>query len=83
MDVGVYNFLVLPDCLGDTNDTKWGIIRQCAVIEFDYHEGQKIAVLQVNLEKLIDIINEGITMDEDILAIFLGNKRIVPMNYEK
>lgn len=83
MDVGVYNFLVLPDYLGDTNDTKWGFIRQCAVIEFDYHEGQKIAVLQVNLEKLIDIINEGITMEEDILAIFLGNKRIVPMNYEK
>ena len=46
-NVGVYNFLVLPDYLGDTKDTKWGIIRQCAVIEFDYHQSQKIAILQV------------------------------------
>lgn len=44
-NVGVYNFLVLPDYLGDTKDTKWGIIRQCAVIEFDYHQSQKIAIL--------------------------------------
>ena len=43
-NVGVYNFLVLPDYLGDTKDTKWGIIRQCAVIEFDYHQSQKIAI---------------------------------------
>jgi len=26
-NIGVYNFLVLPDYLGDTKDTKWGIIR--------------------------------------------------------
>ena len=43
---------MLPDYLGDTKDTKWGIIRQCAVIEFDYHQNQKIAVLQVDIEKL-------------------------------
>ena len=49
-NVGVYNFLVLPDYLGDTKDTKWGIIRQCAVIEFDYHQSQKIAILQVDIE---------------------------------
>ena len=55
-NVGVYNFLVLPDYLGDTKDTKWGIIRQCAVIEFDYHQSQKIAILQVDIEKLVDFI---------------------------
>lgn len=79
--VGVYNFLVLPDYLGDTKDTKWGIIRQCAVIEFDYHQGQTIAILQVNIAKLVDFIYNGLDMEEDILAIFLGNNRVTPMIY--
>ena len=61
-NVGVYNFLVLPDYLGDTKDTKWGIIRQCAVIEFDYHQSQKIAILQVDIEKLVDFIYSGLDM---------------------
>ena len=72
-NVGVYNFLVLPDYLGDTKDTKWGIIRQCAVIEFDYHQNQKIAVLQVDIEKLVDFIYSGLDMKEDVLSVFLGN----------
>lgn len=63
-NVGVYNFLVLPDYLGDTKDTKWGIIRQCAVIEFDYHQSQKIAILQVDIEKLVDFIYSGLDMKE-------------------
>ena len=79
--VGVYNFLVLPDYLGDTKDTKWGIIRQCAVIEFDYHQGQTIAVLQVNIAKLVDFIYNGLDMEEDVLAFFLGNNRVTPMIY--
>ena len=78
-NVGVYNFLVLPDYLGDTKDTKWGIIRQCAVIEFDYHQSQKIAILQVNIEKLVDFIYSGLDMKEDVLSVFLGNNRVVPM----
>ena len=80
-NVGVYNFLVLPDYLGDTKDTKWGIIRQCAVIEFDYHQNQKIAVLQVDIEKLVDFIYSGLDMKEDVLSVFLGNNRVVPMIY--
>ena len=78
-NIGVYNFLVLPDYLGDTKDTKWGIIRQCAVIEFDYHQSQKIAILQVDIEKLVDFIYSGLDMKEDALSVFLGNNRVVPM----
>lgn len=81
MNVGVYNFLVLPDYLGDVLDTKWGIIRQCAVIDFDYHQCQKIAVLQVDIEKLVDFIYNGLDMKEDVLSVFLGNTRVVPMIY--
>lgn len=81
-NVGVYNFLVLPDYLGDTKDTKWGIIRQCAVIEFDYHQSQKIAILQVDIEKLVDFICSGLDMKEDVLSVFLGNSRVVPMIYD-
>ena len=81
-NVGVYNFLVLPDYLGDTKDTKWGIIRQCAVIEFDYHQNQKIAILQVDIEKLVDFIYSGLDMKEDVLSVFLGNSRVVPMIYD-
>lgn len=80
-NIGVYNFLVLPDYLGDTKDTKWGIIRQCAVIEFDYHQSQKIAILQVDIEKLVDFIYSGLDMKEDVLSVFLGNSRVVPMIY--
>jgi len=81
-NVGVYNFLVLSDYLGDTKDTKWGIIRQCAVIEFDYHQSQKIAILQVDIEKLVDFIYSGLDMKEDVLSVFLGNSRVVPMIYD-
>lgn len=81
-NVGVYNFFVLPDYLGDTKDTKWGIIRQCAVIEFDYHQSQKIAILQVDIEKLVDFIYSGLDMKEDVLSVFLGNSRVVPMIYD-
>lgn len=81
-NVGVYNFLVLPDYLGDTKDTKWGIIRQCAVIEFDYHQSQKVAILQVDIEKLVDFIYSGLDMKEDVLSVFLGNSRVVPMIYD-
>lgn len=81
-NVGVYNFLVLPDYLGDTKDTKWGIIRQCAVIEFDYHQSQKIAILQVDIEKLVDFIYSGLDMKEDVLSVFLGNSCVVPMIYD-
>lgn len=81
-NVGVYNFLVLPDYLGDTKDTKWGIIRQCAVIEFDYHQSQKIAILQVDIEKLVDFIYSELDMKEDVLSVFLGNSRVVPMIYD-
>lgn len=81
-NVGVYNFLVLPDYLGDTKDTKWGIIRQCAVIDFDYHQSQKIAILQVDIEKLVDFIYSGLDMKEDVLSVFLGNSRVVPMIYD-
>lgn len=80
-NIGVYNFLVLPDYLGDTKDTKWGIIRQCAVIEFDYHQSQKIAILQVDIEKIVDFIYSGLDMKEDVLSVFLGNNRVVPMIY--
>lgn len=72
---------MLPDYLGDTKDTKWRIIRQCAVIEFDYHQNQKIAVLQVDIEKLVDFIYSGLDMKEDVLSVFLGNNRVVPMIY--
>ena len=81
-NIAVYNFLVLPDYLGDTKDTKWGIIRQCAVIEFDYHQSQKIAILQVDIEKLVDFIYSGLDMKEDVLSVFLGNNRVVPMIYD-
>ena len=81
-NIGVYNFLVLPDYLGDTKDTKWEIIRQCAVIEFDYHQSQKIAILQVDIEKLVDFIYSGLDMKEDVLSVFLGNNRVVPMIYD-
>lgn len=81
-NIGVYNFLVLPDYLGDTKDTKWGIIRQCAVIEFDYHQSQKIAILQVDIEKLVDFIYSGLDMKEDVLSVFLSNNRVVPMIYD-
>ena len=81
-NVGVYNFLVLPDYLGDTKDTKWGIIRQCAVIEFDYHQSQKIVILQVDIEKLVDFIYSGLDTKEDVLSVFLGNSRVVPMIYD-
>ena len=46
----VYNFLVLPDYIGDTKD---GITRYCAKIEFHYHEDREMGVIQVNLENLI------------------------------
>ena len=65
-----------------TKDTKWGIIRQCAVIEFDYHQSQKIAILQVDIEKLVDFIYSGLDMKEDVLSVFLGNSRVVPMIYD-
>ncbi len=82
-NVGIYNFLVFPDYLGDTKGTKWEIIRQCAVIEFDYHHGQKIAVLQVDMEKLIDYIYNGcVDIKEDVLSVFLGNGRVIPMIHD-
>lgn len=46
----VYNFLVLPDYIGDTKD---GIPRYCAKIKFYYHEDREMGVIQVNLENLI------------------------------
>lgn len=46
----VYNFLVLPDYIGDTKD---GITRYCAKIKFYYHEDREMGVIQVNLENLI------------------------------
>lgn len=73
--------MILPDYLGDTKDTKWGIIRQCAIIEFDYHPGQSIAILQIDIDKLIDcILNEE--YEQDLLIAFLGNNRVRPMTYE-
>ena len=77
-DVGVYNFLILLDYLGDTKGTKWGIIRRCAVIEFDYHPGQSIAILQIDVDKFIDcILNEE--YEQDLLIALLGNHRVKPM----
>ena len=46
----VYNFLVLPDYIGDTGD---GLTRFCATIKFYYHEDREMGVIQVNLENLI------------------------------
>ena len=47
-----------------------GNYRQCAVIEFDYHQSQKIAILQVDIEKLVDFIYSGLDMKEDVLSVF-------------
>ena len=55
-DVEVYNFLVLPDYIGDTGD---GLTRFCARIKFYYHEDREIGVIQINLEKLIDTFLKG------------------------
>lgn len=52
----VYNFLVLPDYIGDTGD---GLTRFCATIKFYYHEDREIGVIQINLEKLIDTFLKG------------------------
>ena len=46
-----------------------------------YHQNQKIAVLQVDIEKLVDFIYSGLDMKEDVLSVFLGNNRVVPMIY--
>ena len=55
-EVEVYNFLVLPDYIGDTGD---GLTRFCATIKFYYHEDREIGVIQINLEKLIDTFLKG------------------------
>lgn len=49
-NIAVYNLLVLPDYLGDTKDK---ILRQCGTIGYRYHQEHTVAVLQVNVEKLI------------------------------
>lgn len=51
-DVCVYNFLILPDHMKDTGNSFW---RLCAEITFPYHEEQSIAVLQIDMDALIDV----------------------------
>lgn len=65
-EVKIYNALIFPDYIGDTvrtNKNKEGILRLCAVLNFDLHKDRTIGIWQVNLQKLI----EGrISSDEEV-----------------
>ena len=80
-NVCVYNFLVLPDYMMDTGKN---VLRQCAFIPFAYHPEQSIAVLQVNMDALIDICahNNQELMDKkdrEMRYMLTTYKRIIPM----
>ena len=80
-DVRVYNFLILPDHINDTGDK---LLRLCANIKFRYHEEQSIAVLQINMDALIDICaNDNHALVEEknqFMDYMLTNyKKVVPM----
>ena len=36
----------------------------------------------MDIEKLVDFIYSGLDMKEDVLSVFLGNSRVVPMIYD-
>lgn len=80
----IYNFLALPDYMEDTEEK---LLRLCSRIEFEYHPSN-IAVLQVNVSKLIKACSEN---DETIFEeqkksmgpILHNNNEIHPMVSEK
>lgn len=80
-NVDVFNFLILPDHPGDI---KAGILRQCATIEFPYHPGRSIAVLQINMDELIHACvkqdPEDLKKKREVLPHMVKNyKKVVPM----
>lgn len=80
-DVGVYNFMILPDHMNDTGNK---LLRQCAEIKFPYHEEQSIAVLQIDMDALIDVCvndNKALIKEKDwIMSCMLTKyKKVVPM----
>ena len=77
-DVAIYNFIALPDYLGDASKTKYGLIRNCGVIRFKIHPEHTIGVLQVDIDKIIDYLlldNEK----SDLLVLFMRNDKLSPM----
>lgn len=80
-DVCVYNFLILPDHMKGTGNSFW---RLCAEITFPYHEEQSIAVLQIDMDALIDVCvsdnRDLIEKKNRLMAQMLTKfKRVVPM----
>ncbi len=80
-DVCVYNFLILPDHMKDTGNS---FLRLCAEITFPYHEEQSIAVLQIDMDALIDVCvsdnRDLIEKKNRLMAQMLTKfKRVVPM----
>ena len=80
-DVCVYNFLILPDHMKDTGNS---FLRLCAEITFPYHEEQSIAVLQIDMDALIDVcVNDNKALIEKknwLMAQMLTKfKKVVPM----
>lgn len=80
-DVCVYNFLILPDHIKDTGNN---LLRLCAEIAFPYHKEQSIAVLQVDMDDLIDVcVNENRALLEKknwfMSCMLTSYKRVVPM----
>ncbi len=80
-DVGIYNFMILPDHMNDTGNK---LLRQCAEIKFPYHEEQSIAVLQIDMDALIDIcVNDNKALigekNRTIACMLKKYKKVVPM----
>ena len=80
-DVCVYNFLILPDHMKDTGNS---FLRLCTEITFPYHEEQSIAVLQIDMDALIDVCvsdnRDLIEKKNRLMAQMLTKfKRVVPM----
>lgn len=77
-DVAIYNFIALPDFLGDASKTKYGLIRNCGVIKFMIYPEHTIGVLQVDIDKIIDYL----LLDNDksdLLVLFMRNDKLSPM----
>lgn len=77
-NVAIYNFIALPDYLGDASKTKYGLIRNCGVIRFKIHPEHTIGVLQVDIDRLIDFLlleNDK----SDLLVLFMRNDKLSPM----
>lgn len=77
-NVAIYNFIALPDYLGDASKTKYGLVRNCGVIRFKIHPEHTIGVLQVDIDRIIDYLlleNDK----SDLLVLFMRNDKLSPM----